>query len=53
MRTLIHGHTHRPAQHELTVDGAAGAAHRCSATGTTQGSVLVCDAGGCVLESLG
>ncbi len=28
VRTLIHGHTHRPAVHELVVDGASGTAHR-------------------------
>jgi UDP-2,3-diacylglucosamine hydrolase len=49
---LIHGHTHRPAQHVLTVDGAT---MRRTVLGDwyDQGSVLVCEPGGCRLESLG
>jgi len=49
---LIHGHTHRPAQHELTINGQP---VRRTVLGDwyDQGSVLVCDAGGCTLESLG
>lgn len=42
---LIHGHTHRPAVHDLEVDG-----HRCQrivlADWYTQASCLVCDADG-------
>jgi UDP-2,3-diacylglucosamine hydrolase len=43
---LIHGHTHRPAHHEHTVDG-----HRCErwvlADWYGRGSYLACDAAGC------
>lgn len=43
---LIHGHTHRPARHDLAVDGAA-----CERWVLTdwyeRGGVLVCDAAGC------
>lgn len=43
---LIHGHTHRPAHHEHTVDG-----HRCErwvlADWYGRGGYLACDAGGC------
>ncbi len=48
---LIHGHTHRPAQHDLQLNGQTA---RRSVLGDwyEQGSVLVCDARGCVLESL-
>jgi UDP-2,3-diacylglucosamine hydrolase len=51
VRHLIHGHTHRPAQHRLSVDGTA---VRRTVLGDwyEQGSVLVCEPGGCVLESL-
>ncbi len=56
VRHLIHGHTHRPAQHVLALDGRS---VRRTVLGDwyDQGSVLVCDAqtdaNGCVLESLG
>ena len=52
VRHLIHGHTHRPAQHQLTLDGAT-ARRTVLGDWYDQGSVLTCDAGGCVLESLG
>jgi UDP-2,3-diacylglucosamine hydrolase len=51
VRTLIHGHTHRPAVHELTVDGkpvrriVLGDWH-------AQGSVLAWSASGFELRSL-
>ena len=49
--TLIHGHTHRPAVHELSVDG-----RRCTRTVLgdwhEQGSVLRVDAAGATLASL-
>ena len=52
VRHLIHGHTHRPAQHQLQVDGQD---RRRTVLGDwyDQGSVLHCDAGGCTLEALG
>lgn len=48
---LIHGHTHRPAQHVFQLDGRT---VRRTVLGDwyDQGSVLACDASGCVLESL-
>lgn len=51
VRHLIHGHTHRPAQHQLLLDGRA---TRRTVLGDwyEQGSVLVCDRHGCVLEAL-
>ena len=48
---LIHGHTHRPAQHNLLLDGQA-ARRTVLGDWYEQGSVLACDARGCVLESL-
>jgi len=51
VRTLIHGHTHRPAVHELVVDGAP-ARRIVLGDWYTQGSVLECSAGGCELRSL-
>jgi len=39
VRTLIHGHTHRPAVHELAVDGAP-ARRIVLGDWYTQGSVL-------------
>jgi len=52
VRHLIHGHTHRPAQHRFDLDGTP---VRRTVLGDwyDQGSVLVCDASGCTLESLG
>lgn len=52
VRHLIHGHTHRPAQHRFQLDGAP-ARRTVLGDWYDQGSVLVCDAQGCVLESLG
>ncbi len=51
VRHLIHGHTHRPAQHALQLDGHTA---RRSVLGDwyEQGSVLVCDTHGCLLETL-
>jgi len=48
---LIHGHTHRPGQHTLALGDQT--AHR-TVLGDwyEQGSVLVCDVNGCVLETL-
>ena len=50
VRHLIHGHTHRPAQHQLTLDGTA---VRRTVLGDwyDQGSVLVCEPGSCRLEN--
>ena len=49
---LIHGHTHRPAQHLHTLDG-----RRCErwvlAAWHERGSVLVCERGSCRVEDLG
>ena len=52
VRHLIHGHTHRPAQHRFELDGVP---MRRTVLGDwyDQGSVLVCDARSCMLESLG
>ncbi len=48
---MIHGHTHRPARHEHTVDG-----HRCErwvlADWYDHGSCLMCDASGCRAQPL-
>ena len=52
VRHLIHGHTHRPAQHVLDLDGSP-ARRTVLGDWYDQGSVLVCGAGGCLLESLG
>ena len=51
VRHLIHGHTHRPAQHILQLDGRE---VRRTVLGDwyEQGSVLVCDTQGCVLDAL-
>lgn len=51
VRHLIHGHTHRPAQHRFELDGAP---VRRTVLGDwyDQGSVLVCDPSGCTLENL-
>jgi UDP-2,3-diacylglucosamine hydrolase len=43
---MIHGHTHRQACHELTVDGRACQRWVLGEWGTT-GNALACDAGGC------
>jgi UDP-2,3-diacylglucosamine hydrolase len=51
-RLLIHGHTHRPAIHELTLDGAA-ARRIVLGAWYEQGSCLVWDREGYRLEDLG
>ena len=51
VRHLIHGHTHRPAQHELLLDGQP-ARRTVLGDWYEQGSVLECEARGCVLENL-
>lgn len=48
---LIHGHTHRPAVHDLTMGGEP-AQRIVLGDWYEQGSVLRCDAGGCRLDSL-
>lgn len=48
---LIHGHTHRPAIHELSVDGER-AQRLVLGDWYTRGSMLRCDEHGCVLEEL-
>lgn len=52
VRQLIHGHTHRPAVHDFELDGHP-ARRIVLGDWYEQGSVLVCDAAGCDLESLG
>jgi len=51
VRHLIHGHTHRPAQHVLQLDGQ-GVRRTVLGDWYDQGSVLVCAAKSCVLENL-
>jgi UDP-2,3-diacylglucosamine hydrolase len=51
VRTLIHGHTHRPAVHELQVDGAA-ARRIVLGDWHAQGSVLECSPGRFELRTL-
>jgi len=51
VRQLIHGHTHRPAVHEMTLDGAQ-ARRIVLGDWYDQGSVLVCRDGACELEGL-
>jgi UDP-2,3-diacylglucosamine hydrolase len=51
VRTLIHGHTHRPAVHELEVDGAR-ARRIVLGDWHTQGSVLACSDAGFELRAL-
>jgi len=48
---LIHGHTHRPARHEINIDGHI-AYRTVLGDWYDQGSVLVCEASGCRLEGL-
>ena len=51
VKRLIHGHTHRPAIHNLTID--AGKAQRIVLGDWYQhGSILVCNAEGCRLETI-
>ncbi len=51
VRRLIHGHTHRPGVHELTVDGER-AQRLVLGDWYAGGSVLCCDERSCVLEEL-
>ena len=51
VRRLIHGHTHRPAVHDLSIDGEP-AQRIVLGDWYEQGSVLRCDAGGLRLETL-
>jgi UDP-2,3-diacylglucosamine hydrolase len=48
---LIHGHTHRPAQHRFRLDGGA-ASRTVLGDWYDQGSVLRCASGGCELATL-
>ncbi|MEL6113713.1 UDP-2,3-diacylglucosamine diphosphatase [Photobacterium sp. SP02] len=47
---MIHGHTHRPAVHELTIDGQH-ATRTVLGDWYDQGSVLLCTAAGCQLQT--
>ncbi len=51
VRHLIHGHTHRPAQHRFLLDGAD-ARRTVLGDWYEQGSVLRCSVSGCALASL-
>jgi len=51
VQQLIHGHTHRPAIHDLEVAGHA-AQRMVLGDWYEQGSVLVCSPAGCELQSL-
>lgn len=51
VRRLIHGHTHRPAVHELQL-GNQSATRIVLGDWYEQGSVLSCDTSGCVLETI-
>jgi UDP-2,3-diacylglucosamine hydrolase len=51
VRQLIHGHTHRPAQHRFLLDGSA-ASRIVLGDWYDQGSVLRCSPAGCELASL-
>jgi len=51
VQLLIHGHTHRPAIHDMDVAGHA-AQRIVLGDWYEQGSVLVCSADGCELQSL-
>jgi UDP-2,3-diacylglucosamine hydrolase len=48
---LIHGHTHRPAIHDLEIDGQPAKRMVLGDWRPDQGSVLWCDAEGCRLEA--
>ena len=52
VRQLIHGHTHRPAIHNFSLDGQPAKRIVLGDWGTT-GSVLRCDENDCVLTSFG
>ena len=49
--TMIHGHTHRPAIHDFNIDSQT-AQRIVLGDWYEQGSVLVCDESGCVLQGL-
>lgn len=49
---LIHGHTHRPAFHDFTLDGEPARRIVLSDWHDAHGSVLVCDEQGCRLREL-
>lgn len=49
---LIHGHTHRPAFHDFTLDGKPARRIVLSDWHDERGSVLVCDDDGCRLQDL-
>lgn len=51
VKRLIHGHTHRPALHEFTIDGHT-VQRMVLGDWYEQGSVLRCSAAGCVLDAL-
>ncbi len=51
VQRLIHGHTHRPAIHELNLNGQQ-VQRIVLGDWYTQGSVLVCEDGQCRLETL-
>jgi UDP-2,3-diacylglucosamine hydrolase len=51
VRRFIHGHTHRPAIHELSIDGQP-AKRIVLGDWYTQGSVVVCDAWDCRLQTI-
>ncbi len=52
VRRLIHGHTHRPADHDLTLDGRPATRHVLADWREGQGEVLVCRDGEFVRESV-
>jgi len=52
VRHLIHGHTHRPGEHRLSLDGAE-VQRTVLGDWYEQGSVLTCTADRCTLETLG
>jgi UDP-2,3-diacylglucosamine hydrolase len=48
---LIHGHTHRPAMHDITINGSP-AKRIVMGDWYEQGSVLVCNQQGCTLQTI-
>jgi UDP-2,3-diacylglucosamine hydrolase len=50
VRRLIHGHTHRPADHRLTLDGAEAYRHVLADWSATSGEALVSSDGQLVRE---
>lgn len=51
VKRLIHGHTHRPAMHELKINNQ-NVQRIVLGDWYTQGSVLVCENGQCILEKI-